>query len=406
MCNIIKRKPITDKQLLYLYNMVIIPRIEYRTQLTILSKRDCDSIIAPFRQLYKNKIRLSSTAPNAILENNFIYKFRDLYEVQLQSKITNFVIQINDQNLLGKITDIRLKQLQHYEWLSKSPLVTWPYNSIQHNQYRSFIAGMLSLCQQQKIDFHVNNDQHNLILGGNLQREIRTILGEDFSKYKKQLRLNNIMFLEQLSSPNGKFLSTWKTIGRKTFTTSLARTPKWFKELQRYVLEDHNTRRLQQNYFTDSPSHFKGTEITFPNPHNSAKEFVSIWNPLLFKSSLGRIRMKNANNNTCVIEHWVVDEIASITASPVIKLCTGCNIHHSDFSTIETKSTVHNLYCANLYQLSNATVIPNSRPVLDKRELDTPLFELYQLAELHKQFNDRTRNYQFEVQYCLLFMII
>ena len=194
MCNIIKRKPITDKQLLYLYNMVIIPRIEYRTQLTILSKRDCDSIIAPFRQLYKNKIRLSSTAPNAILENNFIYKFRDLYEVQLQSKITNFVIQINDYNLLGKITDIRLKQLQHYEWLSKSPLVTWPYNSMQHNQYRSFIAGMLSLCQQQKIDFHVNYDQHNLILGGNLQREIRTILGEDFPKYKKQLCLNNIMF--------------------------------------------------------------------------------------------------------------------------------------------------------------------------------------------------------------------
>ena len=162
------------------------------------------------------------------------------------------------------------------------------------------------------------------------------------------------------------------------------------------MLENHNTRRLQQNYFTDSPSHFKGTEITFPNPHNSAKEFVSIWNPLLFKSSLGRIRMKNANNNTCVIEHWVVDEIASITASPVIKLCTGCNIHHSDFSTIETKSTVHNLYCTNLYQLSNAIIIPNSRPVLDKRELDTPLFELYQLAELHKQFNDRTRNYQFE----------
>src|SRR5437764_6149712 len=117
---------------------------------------------------------------------------------------------------------------------------------------------MLSLCQKQKIDFHVNNNQHNLILGGNLQREIRTILGED------------------LLSPNGKFLSIWKTIGRKTFTASLAQTPKWFKEFQRYVLEDHNTRRLQQNYFTGSPSHFKGTEITFPNPHNSAKEFVSI----------------------------------------------------------------------------------------------------------------------------------
>src|SRR2546423_10645706 len=102
---------------------------------------------------------------------------------------------------------------------------------------------MLSLCQQQKIDFHVNNDQHNLILGGNLQREIRTILGEDFPKYKKQLRLNNIMFLEQLSSPNGKFLSIWKTIGQKTFTASLIRTPKWFFNvtyLKIIILEDYN----------------------------------------------------------------------------------------------------------------------------------------------------------------------
>jgi hypothetical protein len=31
MCEALKRKKITDKQLLYLYNMVIIPRIEYRT---------------------------------------------------------------------------------------------------------------------------------------------------------------------------------------------------------------------------------------------------------------------------------------------------------------------------------------------------------------------------------------
>ena len=55
MCNIIKRKPITDKQLLYLYNMVIIPRIEYRTRLTILSKRDCDSIIDLFGNYTKTK---------------------------------------------------------------------------------------------------------------------------------------------------------------------------------------------------------------------------------------------------------------------------------------------------------------------------------------------------------------
>src|SRR3990170_7703228 len=87
------------------------------------------------------------------------------FEVQLQAKITNFTIQINDRRLLGKITDIRLKQLQTREWLSRSPLVTWPYNSVQKNLYRSFIAGLLSLCNQQQINFNVTKEQFNVILG-------------------------------------------------------------------------------------------------------------------------------------------------------------------------------------------------------------------------------------------------
>src|SRR5439155_16690104 len=114
---ILKNKRITHKQLLYIYNMVIVPRIEYRSQLTHLTQRDCTTIIAPYRKQLKNAIRLSISAPNAILENNLIYKFRDLYEVLFQSKITNFTIQINDNSLLGLITTIRLQQIQTQEWL-------------------------------------------------------------------------------------------------------------------------------------------------------------------------------------------------------------------------------------------------------------------------------------------------
>ena len=106
MCNTLKRKLLTDKQLLYLYNMVIIPKLEYRTQLTFLSRRECDTIIKPFRKLFKQKLHLSTSIPNAILENRLIYNFRDFYELQLQSKITNFLIQINDKRLLGDVTNI------------------------------------------------------------------------------------------------------------------------------------------------------------------------------------------------------------------------------------------------------------------------------------------------------------
>ena len=70
-------------------------RIEYCIQPMYLSKKDCDNIIIPFRKLFKQKLHMAILMANAILENILIYySFRDLYEVQKQSKITNFFIQI------------------------------------------------------------------------------------------------------------------------------------------------------------------------------------------------------------------------------------------------------------------------------------------------------------------------
>ena len=42
------KKWITDKHMLYIYNKLIIPRIEYRSQLVVLTKQECASIISPF----------------------------------------------------------------------------------------------------------------------------------------------------------------------------------------------------------------------------------------------------------------------------------------------------------------------------------------------------------------------
>src|SRR5437764_5253222 len=147
--------------------MVIVPRIEYRTQLTFLSKNECNTIMKPFRKLFKQKLHLSISIPNAILENRLIYNFRDFYEVQLQSKITNFLIQVNDTRLLGDITNIRIKQLQTSEWLQYSPLLCWPYNNIKIRHYKSFVASMISLCYDNNISFNVNNKvllQYNRLL--------------------------------------------------------------------------------------------------------------------------------------------------------------------------------------------------------------------------------------------------
>jgi hypothetical protein len=52
------------------------------------------------------------SAPNSIIENSL--------------KVTNFLIQINDDRILGKITAIRLLQIQEELLLEKSILLEMP----------------------------------------------------------------------------------------------------------------------------------------------------------------------------------------------------------------------------------------------------------------------------------------
>src|SRR2546430_7895007 len=51
-----------------------------------ISPNECSYIIKPFRKIFKQKLHLARSIPNAILENRLIYNFRDFYEVQMQSK--------------------------------------------------------------------------------------------------------------------------------------------------------------------------------------------------------------------------------------------------------------------------------------------------------------------------------
>ena len=73
--------------------------------------------------MFKQKLHLPKSTPNALLFNNLIHSYRDLYETLLQAHYSNFLIQINNNNMMGITTSIRLRQIQLKEWLPKSPLL-------------------------------------------------------------------------------------------------------------------------------------------------------------------------------------------------------------------------------------------------------------------------------------------
>ena len=109
MYDSLRYKKITDKQLLYVFNAVIIPQLEYCSQLVFLSENLCSRLMAPFRKLFKYKLNLNQCIPNAILSTNLLYNFRFLFEVKVHSMFTNLVCLLNDPNLAGLTTKIRIR---------------------------------------------------------------------------------------------------------------------------------------------------------------------------------------------------------------------------------------------------------------------------------------------------------
>ncbi|GET61135.1 hypothetical protein GLOIN_2v708233 [Rhizophagus irregularis DAOM 181602=DAOM 197198] len=151
LVNLMYKKKITDKYILYIFNRIIIPRVEYWSQVMALSKIQTEALIIPFRRMFKNTLKFARSAPNAILDNPYIYGYRDFYDNQLQAKITDFCIQLNDNGLLGKITEIRLKSLQDQLWTSRPLIEKLPYNRILHTRKNNYILNMLLLCYDNNI---------------------------------------------------------------------------------------------------------------------------------------------------------------------------------------------------------------------------------------------------------------
>jgi len=141
--NVMKYKKLINDQVKYIYNVVLVPRCEYKMLITILSREEIKKLTTQIRKLLRNKIGISNTVPNVILPHKELYNLIDLYHRQNESQITNLLKRLNDEHLMGTITEIRLRQLQEAEFLHNNPMDIWSYNRI--NAFKNNIIAKI-LC--------------------------------------------------------------------------------------------------------------------------------------------------------------------------------------------------------------------------------------------------------------------
>lgn len=223
--NISCRKGITDKMMIYLFNALIIPILEYRSQLYVIKETKLDKLMAPFRIFIKNKLKFTKTAPNAILETNFIYNLNNLIANQQQAKITNFILQINDTDILGKIMEIRFLNIQQRLCLENHPLYSIDEKLITNIKrvknfgFRyHFILNNIKLLIENNFKIERNDiiSTKYSIEGG--PTVIRNLISNDtYIKSFEMLQGNNLIFIDQITTLDHKYLLSVEELELKKY---------------------------------------------------------------------------------------------------------------------------------------------------------------------------------------------
>ena len=247
--NVMECKMITSEQIIYIINAVLIPRIEYRANITMLTNNEIMQLTSKMRKLLRNKCGISNTLPNTILWNSNIYGLIDFYNRQLEAQGANLVTRMNDKGTLGTLMEIRVRQLQENEWLYDCPLSIWNYTDIKTFK-NNLIAQILSALN----NYGINIDEHKDIQykKGPGRIPIISILKEEYRRIKHQLRKQNIMYLEQLLDSR-EYLLEWEQLSSKIHTEGRGKKPNWWKLLEERVLEnrENEERRVKKEYYSN-----------------------------------------------------------------------------------------------------------------------------------------------------------
>ncbi|EXX57697.1 hypothetical protein RirG_204730 [Rhizophagus irregularis DAOM 197198w] len=333
------KKGLTDKMMIYLFNYLIIPIVEYRTQLTVMDERIMEKLMSPFRKVLKNKLKMACTAPNAILETNYIYNLNSFTNNQLQAKITNFVLQINDKGILGEIMDIRLTSIQNLLLLENNPLYTID-NKTSHviKKFYNESFTMRNILLMRDNDFDLEKDdgivERFKVEGG--PTTVRLLISEDtYVNNFKFLQDNNIRYIDQLLSPSKRYLLTIKELEDKKYvklslkgrlSANINNYDQIIKELtmspHTYKLKNHIINQIDG---IDRVENLRGTEL-IPVMANMKKDV-----PIIIEVNIGGNLQAVFGRTRKVLPggHLIAMHMVPITTIEdkdlILEKCPGCN---------------------------------------------------------------------------------
>ena len=332
-------KLLTDKQLNYLHNSVLIPKVAYRLQTTPVSETQASRIQAGFKLLFKTRLALSRTTPDYILFLKQGYGLTNLFQFLISSHLLAFSSLFNSSSFISQVFSLRLQSLQKTLWLGYSPLFLddWtPYYRMVWFK-RDFIANVLGSAARLSVNFAPSSSRTLNIHGGSLP--LSDLFGSSYHTHVASLRLKHILFLSQLLTTDGRYLLRWKELAFLLQFQHSGFLPKWYSCLRTLLCHSESS-----NLIDALPSLDLSSIPRYQPPLlNLSKPTSCEWLASLLVGGTvvyGRAYRKQLNKNTVKASHWLPVVSTLVDTTPhsghlVLKACPGCQLSVSPIHETE-----------------------------------------------------------------------
>src|SRR6266496_619717 len=245
--SLLRFKSLTSKQMAYLHNTVLLPKLTYQSQVTPLSAYSCQKISSPFILMFKQKSKLSSGFPNVGLFSPHLYNLIDLSSFLLRDQISTLYKLLNSRSSIHSLYLARLKSLQSTLWLPISPLdlLDWsPFIKLKCVK-NDFLAQTLIAARSLSINFSSSLPSNDsVITGGHLP--IIDLIPSIYTTHISSLKSKFLLFLSQLVSADDTYLLSWSELRHLHIVYNRGGHPRWYRALYNLVCSPNSFRLLPQ----------------------------------------------------------------------------------------------------------------------------------------------------------------
>lgn len=357
---IMRRKVVTDKQVCKLWNINMIPALEYQLLGVVISEIEARQLMAPVNTLIKHKSKIPSSLPNCIIYDKDLYGVKDLYSLQLESLSKNIMYMANGNEILKKIFKIQMEQLRNEMW---TPLCFAEKVSDAKFSSKRYVGDALIMLGNHNFRLcdHENQDdlfKNHRIKGGNIL--IEDVLEDDYKFYKNRIRKCGVLFVEQVLEPYTNKMMKW-THFLKENNLALRIEPKWYKIIKdritiNGILERELNNEVQIKRSELELDHLMRDEIYQGSRKESNKEVITWKNNINDLHNIYSIRMKKSRHHYYdeigrhLVEYDELQNNNDASNSPFLINCKGCEYNIS-------RKNNKNMVCLIYVEKDRATTI-------------------------------------------------